>query len=85
MKINLHIDQLVLEGIAIGPEHAGHIQSALESELMRLIAEGSLGVGMPSGGLAVGLRSTHMHLPHDRNPQELGRRITQAVYGGIVR
>jgi hypothetical protein len=37
MRIELHIDRLVLDGTGIEPGHAGMLGEALESELSRLL------------------------------------------------
>ena len=84
MKVRLHIQCLILEGVVGDQKGARQMQNALESELMRLIAESALDAELPSGGMAVGLRNAQMHLPQDRNSQDLGQRIAAAVYGGII-
>ena len=73
MKVHLHIDRLVLEGIAV--PHRGKLQAAVERELASLIAERGLGA------------VTSIAVPSMRAPEpvqaDLASGIASAVHGAI--
>lgn len=55
MNIHLHIDRLVLDGIALAPRERARLQAALEQELRRLLA-GGLTLPDGAGGSLANLR-----------------------------
>ena len=82
MKIDLHIDRLVLDGIDLDHAQRPHLQAAVEAELGRLLAEGGLGA-LAGGGVVHSLKAGGFEISSDGNPAQLGRQIAGAVYGGI--
>lgn len=85
MKVDLHIDRLIVEGAS--PADGRLIGTALQQELGRLITEG----GLPgSWGGAEALESAD--IPHldagsvrlgkQPRPRALGRQLALQVYGG---
>ncbi|MGH9836396.1 MAG: hypothetical protein ACREBD_03860 [Blastocatellia bacterium] len=83
MKINISIERLILDGISIPHHQRPLLQSAVETELARLIEAGGISSNLMSGGATPGLEAGNMRLPGDGNPVQLGQRIAQAVYAGI--
>jgi hypothetical protein len=80
MNVRLHIDRLVVDGIALGPAAGRRLQAAVESELTRLITAN--GLGHPAHGAAVpSLRAGA--IPLDPNPARLGAHIARVVYQGL--
>jgi hypothetical protein len=74
MKVRLHIDRLVVEGLDV--PHRGKLQAAVEHELATLIVEQGLGA------------ITSIAVPSVRAPSidvggELGTNIAGAIYGAI--
>lgn len=83
MRIELHIERLVLDGLAATPRERTMIRTAVEMELSRLLTEGGLarelagGVALPSLGVG------NIQLTPGGNPWQLGEQIARAVYAGI--
>lgn len=83
MNINLHIERVILDGLAVAPSQRGLVQSALEAELVRLLASGGLAAALSSSGAMPVLRVSDLPLAMPSEPAQLGSQIAQAVYGGI--
>ncbi len=83
MNINLHIERLVLDGIPLGRGQRSMLQTAVESELTRLLASRGLGEALQSGGALYSMRTAGIQLANDDSPARLGEQIAGAVYGGI--
>lgn len=83
MKIKVHIERLVLEGLPVTSLQARQVQGSLETELARLLAGGGLSEEL-RGGIAVPqLRAGTIQLAADNQPVRLGHGIARAIYGGI--
>lgn len=82
MKVNLHIDRLVLEGIDLDHAQRPHLQAAVEAELGRLLAERGVG-NLAAGGAVPSVRTEGFEIGADGGPGRLGTQIAQSVYGGI--
>jgi hypothetical protein len=85
MKINVHIERLILEGLPVTTLQGSKIQRAVEGELTRLLTWGGLSDELRSGIAVPQVRAGAIHLSKETAPDELGRGIAQAVYGGIGR
>ena len=85
MNINLHIERLILEGLPIERRHHALVQSAVESELARLLTAGGLGAGLSNGGALHSLPAASIRLTAEADPARVGQQIAQAVYRGIGR
>lgn len=85
MNLEVRIERLVLEGIALAPEQRPRVQAALEAELTRLLAEGGLAPALLEGGALPRVPAGHFALAGDGDPVRLGQQIAQAVYGGLKR
>lgn len=83
MKINLHIKRLVLDGLPVESHQGALIQSAIETELARLLAEGGLASELMSGGALSRMPASSIQLTSEATPAPLGQQIAGAVYGGI--
>ncbi len=82
MKIALHIERLVLDGLPLRAGQAGALQAALEAELARLLAEpGMTGV---HGGAAAELAVAPVRLAADGGPHRWGRQIAGSLHGGLI-
>ncbi len=84
MKINLHIDQLALEGVDIAPGQGHVLQASVIRELTRRIAEGGVSSGLSAGHAQSRLNTDSIQLSNN-NPTQIGQQIAQSVYGGISR
>lgn len=85
MNIELHIERLILDGLAIEPSQGAQVQAAVEGELMRLLSAAGLSRGLLSGGTMPRLTTTSIQVSDQPNPIDLGQQIAGAVYGGIGR
>jgi len=83
MKISIHIERLVLDGVEIEHRDRPLLQSAVETELARLITRGGLSPDLMSGGATPRVNAGDLQMTGDNNPARLGRQIAQSVYGGI--
>lgn len=81
-SIELHIDELLLQGLPLTGSQGRVVKAAVESELMRLISEQGL-----SGFTANAVRSfsaSTIQITMDNRSENLGHKIAQAVYGGLT-
>jgi hypothetical protein len=87
MKIELHIDRLVLQGIDLPRHQQTLLRTAVESELARLLASSSEAFDHLTGGSIPHLEAADIQVPpagpRKNTAQTLGRRIAMAVYQRI--
>ena len=83
MNINLHIERLVLDGLAVAPREHARFQAAVEAELTRLLTSDGLSSILLSGGTMPHLPATSIQLNDQANPIDLGQQIAGAVHGRI--
>jgi hypothetical protein len=86
MRIELHIEELVLEGVPLAGAQAEHLQAALiEALTQRLGEDGALAARLAaSGGQAV-VRAASIHLPARPDGRTLGRQIAASLHDGLAR
>jgi hypothetical protein len=83
MKIKLHIDRLILDGLPLERRHRPHVQAAVEEELTRLLAAHGLGREWQSGGTVPRIRAPSFQLANANPPSRLGQQIAGSIYGSI--
>jgi hypothetical protein len=83
MKVNLHIERLVLDGLPISRLQGALVQRAVESELSRLMMEGGLAPQLHAGVALPSVRASNIEVSTIHHPTNLGQQIASAVYGGI--
>jgi hypothetical protein len=83
MNISIHIERLILDGLPIAQRDRALVQTAVEEELVRLLVGGSLVVDLRTPGMLSRLTGSTLELTGDEEPRLLGKRIAQAIYGGI--
>lgn len=83
MNIHLHIDRIVLEGLPVRPNGRQQLGSAIEAELMRLLAENGLPPEWGAGGAVPMVRGGDLSLPVGNSSRELGAEIAHSIYGSI--
>ena len=81
MNIRLHIDRVVLDGIAV--ERPQLLRAALERELSNSLRRGGLSPQLRSGIALPSIRGGAIELERNPTPAKLGSRIARAVYHGI--
>lgn len=83
MNINLHIEQLVLDGVNIESGRSHLLQSIIAAELTRMLTEGGLSSGLAKGAALPRIAAKKIQLNDSNNLTQLGQQIAQSVYGGI--
>lgn len=79
--IDLHIEELVLEGFNPGDRHA--IGEAVQRELARLLAEKGVPPAMAGGGEIARVDGGQFEQGSGARPEEAGVQTARAVYGGF--
>jgi hypothetical protein len=83
VKINLHIDRLVLDGIPVARIDSGRVRAAVERELTRLLASGGLDRELKSGAAIPSLHAEKIRIDKLSRPDDVGRAIARSVHGKI--
>ena len=83
MNINLHIERLVLDGVAVEVHQQTKLKAAVVSELGRLLASNGIAPNMQSGNSIRAVDGGLISISTNRSPLELGQEIARAVYGGV--
>lgn len=84
MKISLHIEGLVLDGVNITPGERHLLQASVTTELTQMLNNGGLACNLVEG-IALPRTSARGIQLNDNKPMKLGQQIAQSVYGGIGR
>jgi hypothetical protein len=80
-SIELHIDELVLEGFAPGDRYV--IGDAVQQELAHVLAQRSVPMSLRSENATDEIKGQTFIVPHNAKPHAMGRRIARAVYQGF--
>jgi len=83
MNVNLHIEQLILDGIDLPPHQREALAAAVQGELTRLIAVGGLSPSLQQGGAKAQVAGDRLQLSPGQPPELMGQQIARSVYGGI--
>ncbi|MFL6216662.1 MAG: hypothetical protein ACJ74J_22455 [Blastocatellia bacterium] len=83
MNINLHIERLVLEGLAVESRQSDAIREAVEAELVRLLSENGLSGKLQSGGVFPRLQAQAINLETGNSLPRIGEQIGRSVFGSI--
>jgi hypothetical protein len=82
MKIQMHIERLILDGIDIPAGQRPRLQAAVEAELVRLFSTGGLNTALTSGGNLPSLRVQTLKYSGN-NPAQLGQQIARSMYDSL--
>ena len=85
MKINVHIERIVVDGLPVDRNSTPMIQEAVQAELMRLFAENSLSQSLLSSGAIPLLRMAPIQIAPQSKPNTLGHSIANTVHEGLQR
>lgn len=83
MKLHVHIECLVLDGLPVDRRSAARVQEAVESELSRLLLESSSSSRIPVGGALESLRTAPVSVSPQNKSHHIGAAIAQSLHGGI--
>ena len=78
MNIHVHVERLVLEGLALSRAEGAQVQAALEAEIGRSLAFSPLPKELRDGA-ATSVKTAVVDLGAGNNPVDVGRRISHAV------
>lgn len=81
--IELHVEELVLEGFAPAERHA--VADAFERELTRLLTAHGLAHTPPASSASAQVDAGSVRLSQRGGAQAAGAQIARAVYGGLTR
>ncbi len=82
MTIRVHIEHLILDGFDLSPADRVLVQTAMQTELARLLTEGGVSPEIQHGGALRTVRAGELSAA-SREPALLGQQIAQSVYRGI--
>jgi hypothetical protein len=80
MKVGVHIERLVLEGVSA--RHPARLQGALQQELARLLKH-HLPAELPRGGSVASLPHGSVRVAASEDSAVLGARVAHAVHGSL--
>jgi len=83
MRIKVHIERVVLEGLPVSSRDRERLQRALTRELERLIGAREISGNLRSGGAVPSVEGVELRLPTQTSPRELGRQIARSVHAGL--
>jgi hypothetical protein len=83
MKITVHIERLVLDGLTVTPAERPAMRVAVEKELTRLLARDGLSHQLRSAGALPRVTGGNLRLSQGNKPAQLGRQVARAVHSGI--
>jgi hypothetical protein len=81
MRITLHIEHLVLDGLPAAD--GARLRAAVEGELARLLASGGLRPDLAAGGAVARLAAPPIRLDRGGRPDAIGRAVARSVHAGI--
>jgi hypothetical protein len=85
MKINVHIERLILEGLPVSRHDGPRVRAAVTAELERLIAARGISEELQRGGAVPAVRAGTLRSETRTTSSQLGTQIARAVYGGLGR
>jgi hypothetical protein len=83
MRVRVHIERLILDGLPLGGLDGPRLQAALSEELTRLIGAQGISAELRNGGAYPSLPTEALFLARDENPRRLGTRVAKAVFSRI--
>lgn len=83
MNVTVHIAHLVLDGLPVTAADSAAIQTAVQTELTRLLTEDSLARALQQGGAHATVQGADVHLPAGTTPAATGREIGAAIHEGL--
>ena len=81
MKIKIHIERVILEGVTV--DHPRALRRSLEKELSQQLRQGSLSPEFRKAGAVPYVGAGVIEIGRRQPAAKLGTQIARAVYGGI--
>ena len=83
MKIQVHIERLILDGLPLEKRQGPLVQVAVERELTRLLTANGLAQEWQAGGAVPSMSVSDFRLANENHPNQIGQQIAWSVYGGM--
>ena len=83
MNINLHIERLILDGLALEAGDGTALRAALEIELARRLIQNNVAANWQTGGATPSVRADAIQLTGESSPAQIGRQIAGSIYESI--
>jgi hypothetical protein len=83
MRISIHIDRLVLDGLALNAADGARVRAALEAELGRLL--GTRAPGLERLGAVPIVAAPSINVEPPRDPTAIGHAVARSVHAGMGR
>ena len=82
MKIRVHIERVVLDGLPVTRAEGARIQTAIETELTRMLVAGGLPHHFRNGGAVARVTGPQFHFVATDRAATIGRNIARSLHGG---
>jgi hypothetical protein len=83
MRIDVHIERLVLDGLPVTSAEGTRIREAVESELLKLLAAGQLSGEFARGGARPLVNAPQITFDPRERPAGVGSVVARSVYAAI--
>ena len=83
MKINVHIERLVLDGLRMDWRQGRRVQQAVAGELARLLSNERVQPRLGAGGTLASINGGSIEAEKLSDPSGTGTAIAAAVYSGL--
>ena len=85
MKIEVHIERLVLDGLPVTSAESARVRAAVTAELSRMLAAGGLARELHGGGAVPRVAAPQFSFGPRERPDAIGRHIARSIHAGIGR
>jgi hypothetical protein len=83
MRIEVHIERLVLEGLPVTTAEGPRVRAALEGELARLLAGSGVSRELAGGGAMPRVDAPRIRLGSRERPVSIGRAVAWSIHARI--
>jgi hypothetical protein len=83
MRIEVHIERLVLDGVPVTTADGPHVRAAVEGELARLLAGSGVSRELATGGALPRVAASQVSFGPRERPDAIGRAVARSVHAGI--
>jgi hypothetical protein len=83
MRIEVHIERLVLDGLPVSSADGPRVRAAVESELARLLVAGGLNRDLGGARAVARMNAPQISVGPRERPDAIGRAVAASVHAGI--
>jgi hypothetical protein len=83
VNLEVRIERVVFDGIAVEPGDRARVRAAIEAELARRLAADGVAAGLMAAGAVPSVPGGAVEPGNGRDPQRLGRQVARAVHAAI--